>query len=150
MKKVLGVVLLTAALAGCDRRRPCTEAARGRGKHHYVIRQVVLQGDARRAVDDYLVRALVLYKRSGNRFGEGETVNAMGIGYARLGQHADAEEQYRKAVELRRTVGNRRGLATSLRNLGSALSQRGEFADATTHLQQARQLHEALLCAKGL
>jgi tetratricopeptide (TPR) repeat protein len=110
----------------------------------------ILQGDARRAVEDYLVRALVLYKRSGNRFGEGETVNAMGIGYARLGQHADAEEQYRKAVELRRSVGNRRGLATSLRNLGSALSQRGEFAEAATYLQQARTLHEALGDRGGL
>ena len=110
----------------------------------------ILQGDARRAVDDYLLRALVLYKRSSNRFGEGETVNAMGIGYARLGQHADAEEQYRKAVELRRSVGNRRGLATSLRNLGSALSQRGEFAEAATYLQQARALHEALGDRGGL
>lgn len=110
----------------------------------------ILQGNARQAVEDYLVRALVLYKRSGNRFGEGETVNAMGIGYARLGQHADAEEQYRKAVELRRTVGNRRGLATSLRNLGSALSQRGEFAEAATYLQQARALHEALGDRGGL
>ncbi|GAB3749040.1 protein kinase domain-containing protein [Lysobacter olei] len=110
----------------------------------------ILQGDARRAVDDYLVRALVLYKRSGNRFGEGETVNAMGIGYARLGQHADAEEQYRKAIELRRGVGNRRGLATSLRNLGSALSQRGEFAQAATHLEQARALHESLGDRGGL
>ncbi|KGM55982.1 serine/threonine protein kinase [Lysobacter daejeonensis GH1-9] len=110
----------------------------------------ILHGDARRAVEDYLVRALVLYKRSGNRYGEGETVNAMGIGYARLGQHADAEEQYRKAVELRRSVGNRRGLATSLRNLGSALSQRGEFAEATTFLQQARSLHESLGDRGGL
>lgn len=110
----------------------------------------ILQGDARRAVDDYLVRALVLYKRSGNRFGEGETVNAMGIGYARLGQHTDAEEQYRKAVELRRGVGNRRGLATSLRNLGSALSQRGEFAQAATYLEQARALHESLGDRGGL
>ena len=104
----------------------------------------ILQGQAQRAVDDYLVRALVLYKRSGNRYGEAEAVNALGIGYSRLGQIDDAEEQYRKAVELRRAVGNRRGLATSLRNLGSVLSQRGKFDEAATHLEQARTLHAEL------
>ncbi|MFD0739487.1 protein kinase [Lysobacter koreensis] len=110
----------------------------------------ILQGQARRAVDDYLVRALVLYKRSGNRYGEAETVNALGIGYGRLGQADDAEEQYRKAVELRRAVGNRRGLATSLRNLGSVLSQRGKLAEAATYLNQARALHGELDDRGGL
>jgi len=104
----------------------------------------ILQGQAQRAVDDHLVRALVLYKRSGNRFGEAETVNALGIGYSRLGQSDDAEEQYRKAVELRRAVGNRRGLATSLRNLGSVLSLRGKFDEAASYLDQARALHTEL------
>jgi len=104
----------------------------------------ILQGQAQRAVDDHLVRALVLYKRSGNRYGEAETVNALGIGYSRLGQSDDAEEQYRKAVELRRAVGNRRGLATSLRNLGSVLSLRGKFDEAASYLARARTLHAEL------
>ncbi|MHB8911681.1 MAG: protein kinase domain-containing protein [Lysobacter sp.] len=104
----------------------------------------ILQGQAQRAVDEHLVRALVLYKRSGNRYGEAETVNALGIGYSRLGQSGDAEEQYRKAVELRRAVGNRRGLATSLRNLGSVLSLRGQFDGAAAYLDQARALHTEL------
>jgi tetratricopeptide (TPR) repeat protein len=104
----------------------------------------ILHGQAQRAVDDYLVRALVLYKRSGNRYGEAETANALGIGYARLGQSDDAEEQYRKAVDLRRAVGNRRGLATSLRNLGNVLGLRGKFDEAESVLKQAGQLHAAL------
>jgi len=104
----------------------------------------ILAGQAQQAVDDYLVRALVLYKRSGNRYGEAETANALGIGYARLGQTAEAEKQYREAVELRRAVGNRRGLATSLRNLGNLLSQRGQFDEAASLLKQAGELHAAL------
>ena len=104
----------------------------------------ILAGQAQQAVDDYLVRALVLYKRSGNRYGEAETANALGIGYARLGQTAEAEKQYREAVELRRAVGNRRGLATSLRNLGNLLSQRGQFVEAASLLKQAGELHAAL------
>ena len=47
------------------------------------------------------MRALVLYKRSRNLYGEAETVNALGVGYGRLGQTADAAYLYLKAVELR-------------------------------------------------
>ncbi|HEU0306359.1 MAG TPA: tetratricopeptide repeat protein, partial [Lysobacter sp.] len=110
----------------------------------------ILAGQAQIAVDEYLVRALVLYRRSGNRYGEAETANAMGIGYARLGQSDDAEQQYREAVELRRAVGNRRGLATSLRNLGNILSQRGKFGEAADALKQAGELHAALGDRAGL
>lgn len=110
----------------------------------------ILHGQPRRAVEDYLVRALVLFKRSGNRFGEAETVNALGIGYGRLAQIDDAEEQYRKAVELRRAVGNRRGLATSLRNLANVLVSRGRLDEAARHYEQARALHAELGDRDGL
>ncbi|KGM57597.1 hypothetical protein N799_05975 [Lysobacter arseniciresistens ZS79] len=110
----------------------------------------ILSGDARRAVDDHLVRALVLYKRSRNGFGEAETVNALGVGYGRLGQTADAIEQYRKAVELRGLVGNRRGVATSLRNLANLYALTGDFEQAAGHLARARTLHEELGDRAGL
>ncbi len=104
----------------------------------------ILQGNARVAVDDHLTRALVGFKRSRNLFGEAETVNALGVGYGRLGQTADAAEQYRKAIELRRRLGNRRGVATSLRNLANTLSLTGDFAGADQALQEARTLNIAL------
>ncbi|GGK03470.1 serine/threonine-protein kinase [Luteimonas terricola] len=110
----------------------------------------LLSGDAQRAVDDHLVRALVLYKRSRDAYGEAETVNALGIGYARLGQTADAIEQYRKAVDLRRAVGNRRGVATSLRNLANVLALTGQFDEAAGYLEQARALHAELGDQEGL
>ena len=110
----------------------------------------IMHGDLRPAVDDYLVRALVLYKRSRNAFGEAETVNALGVGYSRLGQTADAEEQYRKAVELRRALGDRRGVASSLRNLAQMSMIRGHFDDAQAQLQEARGLFETLGDPGGL
>jgi len=110
----------------------------------------ILHGQAQPAVDDYLTRALVQYKRGGNRYGEGETENALGIGYARLGQNDHALAQYRNAVELRRAVGNRRGLATSLRNLGNVLVLTGRFDEAARSLQQARGLYAALDDRHGL
>ncbi len=110
----------------------------------------IMQGEARRAVDDYLVRALVLYKRGRNLYGVAETTNALGIGYGRLGQTANAEEQYRKAAALQRDVGNRRGVATSLRNLANILSLRGAFDEAGSALAQARALTVELDDREGL
>lgn len=104
----------------------------------------ILQGDPREAVEEHLVRALVLYKRGRSAFGEAETTNAMGVGYARLGQVEDAEEQYRKAAALRRELGDRRGLASSLRNLAQLAMVRGHFDAARDNLAEAGALFEQL------
>lgn len=104
----------------------------------------ILQGDARRAVDEYLLRALVLYKRSRHVFGEAESANALGIGYARLGQSANAAEQYGHALRLRRSLDDRRGIAASLRNLAQLATFRGELDEANTLLGEARGHAEAL------
>ncbi len=109
----------------------------------------ILQGQARVAVDDYLTRALVAFKRSRDLYGEAETINALGVGYGRLGQTDDAVEQFRKAIELRRRLGNRRGEATSLRNLANKLSLGGDFAGAGEALRQARAINLGLGDAAG-
>ena len=110
----------------------------------------IMHGDLRPAVDEYLVRALVLYKRSRNVFGEAETVNALGVGFSRLGQTGEAAEQYRKAVELRRALGDRRGVASSLRNLAQLAIIQGRFDQAQAQLGEARLLFEALGDRNGL
>jgi len=110
----------------------------------------ILKGDAQHAVDDYLVRALVQFKRSRDLYGQAETVNALGIGYGRLGQTEDAAEQYRQAIALRTIIGNQRGEATSLRNLGNILTLTGKFDEAAKLLEQARALHAKLGDREGL
>ncbi len=104
----------------------------------------ILHGDPRDAVENHLVRALVLYKRGRSAFGEAETTNAMGVGYARLGQTDDAEEQYRKALGLRRELGDRRGVASSLRNIAQVAIIRRRFDEAQASLDEARTLFDAL------
>lgn len=104
----------------------------------------LLRGDPRRALDDQLVRALVLYKRSRNAYGEAETVNAMGIGYLRLGQATEAEEQFQRALVLRRELADRRGVAATLRNLAHLATIRGRDEQAETHLSEAAVLYAAL------
>jgi tetratricopeptide (TPR) repeat protein len=110
----------------------------------------IMNGDIGSAVDESLVRALVLYKRGRNAFGQAETVNALGVGYSRLGQSDDAREQYAKAVELRRALGDRRGVASSLRNLAQINTVQGRYAEAQAQLDEARGLFEAIADAEGI
>lgn len=104
----------------------------------------ILRGDPRRAVDDYLLRALVLYKRGRNPHGEAETANALGIGYSRLGQSGEADEQYRRALALRRALNDRRGTASTLRNLAQIAVLRGSADEAQVQLTEARGLYQSL------
>ncbi|MCI2263005.1 serine/threonine-protein kinase [Xanthomonas indica] len=104
----------------------------------------ILSGNAATAVDDDLLRAQLLFRRGRDLYGEAETVNALGVGYGRLGLAQQAQAQYLRAVELRRQVGNRRGVATSLRNLAGTLSVGGAFADAEQKLRQAQALYSEL------
>lgn len=104
----------------------------------------ILQGEPREAVENHLVRALVLYKRGRSTFGEAETTNALGVGYARLGQTADADEQYRKALALRRELDDRRGMASSLRNIAQLAIIHGRFDEAQASLDEARGLFAAI------
>ena len=110
----------------------------------------ILRGEVKAAVDEYLVRALLLFKRGRNAWGEAETINALGVGYARLGQMQDAQEQYSKAVVLRRELGNRRGVASTLRNLAQIALIRGDHDTAAKQLAEARALFEALDDRTGL
>ncbi|HEX7917430.1 tetratricopeptide repeat protein, partial [Rudaea sp.] len=104
----------------------------------------IQQGNAQRAVDDYLLHALVLRTRAGDAAGEAEVRNALGIGYERLGQLEAATEQYEKAVAMRDKLGDKRALATSLRNLAVVQAVQGDGAGAERSLDRAKGLLEAL------
>jgi tetratricopeptide (TPR) repeat protein len=110
----------------------------------------ILRGELRAAVEDQLVRALVLYKRARHAFGEAETVNALGVGYSRLGQTAEAQAHFRDAVARRRALDDRRGVASSLRNLAQLATVQGQFAEAQAQLEEARTLFAELHDDDGL
>jgi tetratricopeptide (TPR) repeat protein len=105
-------------------------------------RTAIQQGQPRAAVDDYLVRALVLNTRAGNASAEAETRNALGIGYDRLGQPDAAIEQYVRAAAMREKLGDKFGLAKTLRNLAVVQSVSGQRDAAEKSLDRARQLLE--------
>jgi tetratricopeptide (TPR) repeat protein len=100
-------------------------------------------------VDEDLVRALVLYKRGRNLYGEAKRSTRSAWATARWAD-TGCREQYGKAVELRRALGNRRGVATSLRNLANVLSLTGQYDDAEARLKEARAINASLGDRAGL
>ncbi len=107
-------------------------------------RSTIKQGDAQSAVDDYLVRALVLNTRAGNDAAAAETHNAIGIGYERLGQLDAAAEQDTRAAAMREKLGDKAGMAKSLRNLAIVQAESGDRAAADKTLDRVKSLLEGL------
>jgi len=105
-------------------------------------RYSIQQGQAQRAVDDYLVRALVLNTRARDAAAEAETRNALGIGYERLGQLDASIEQYTRAATMRERLGDTTGLARTLRNLAIVQAERGDREAAERTLDRVKGLLE--------
>ncbi|HXT20131.1 MAG TPA: tetratricopeptide repeat protein, partial [Thermoanaerobaculia bacterium] len=110
----------------------------------------IQSGDSRKALDDYLVRALVIQNQLENRQGRADVLNAMGIAAEQLGRGDEAEESYKKAAALREQIGDTRGWATTLRNLARLSTVRGRPAEAAARITQARGLLEQLGDRRGI
>ena len=105
-------------------------------------RTAIEQGHAQSAVDEYLIRALVLNTRSGNQAAIALTRNAIGVGYERLGQFDAAGEQYGLATALYERLGDEEGQAKSLRNLALVQAVRGDRDAAGRTLERVKKLLE--------
>ncbi|MGN6518244.1 MAG: protein kinase domain-containing protein [Dokdonella sp.] len=111
----------------------------------YALGKYAIQaGDAKRAVDEYLVRAQVLANRLDDRRMRADVSNALGIGYRRLGQLTLAAEQLVHAEQLRSDLGDRRGQAATLRNLATVQSIQGDFSGARAALDKAASIIQPL------
>jgi tetratricopeptide (TPR) repeat protein/TolB-like protein len=104
----------------------------------------ILAGESRKAVDDYLVRALVVQNNLRSQQGRADVLNAFGVAYRELGELTRAEEKYKEAADLRREVGDRRGYGTTLRNLAQIQTARGAHDDAAATLASAIDIFDAL------
>lgn len=104
----------------------------------------ILSGQSRVAIDEYLVRAMVLQNKLRNRQGQADVMNAFGVAYRELGEIAQAEQSYGRAAELRKEIGDERGYAASLHNLAQIAIYRGDFDAAESKLLEAKQTYEKL------
>ena len=128
-----------------DRAIPALEGAVRLAPHHprawYLLAKYsILAGNARRAVDDYLVHALVVQNQLGSEEGRADVLNAFGVAFRKLGEMARAAESYEQAAAIRRRIGDQRGYATTLRNLATIHLVRGEYAAAQRQLEEALPL----------
>ncbi|HEV8580404.1 MAG TPA: tetratricopeptide repeat protein [Thermoanaerobaculia bacterium] len=104
----------------------------------------IFAGNSRRAIDEYLVHALVVQNQLGSDEGRADVLNAFGVAYRELGEMERAAENYEQAAVIRRRIGDERGYATTLRNLASLHTVRGEYAAARRLLDQAQPILERL------
>lgn len=98
----------------------------------------ILQGNARRAADDYLVKALVIQNRLSNDQGKADVLNATGIAKAQLGNAEEASDYYRQALAIRQRIGDERGVAAVLANLARISLRDGRYDEARQDLLSAR------------
>ncbi len=110
----------------------------------------ILAGDVRPAIDDYLVRALVVQNQLGSEEGRADVLNAFGVAWRELGEMDRAAESYTQAAAIRKRIGDERGYATTLRNLASLDSVRGEHAAAERKLGEALAILERLGDGPGI
>ncbi|HKH45427.1 MAG TPA: tetratricopeptide repeat protein [Thermoanaerobaculia bacterium] len=107
-------------------------------------------GNARRAIDEYLVHALVVQNQLGGDEGRADVLNAFGVAYHNLGEMERAEESYEQAADIRRRIGDERGYATTLRNLANLHLIRGDYAVAEKQLEEALALLERVGDGPGI
>jgi tetratricopeptide (TPR) repeat protein len=130
------------ALLAADPQDPDALLARGRN--------ALRSDDARQAVDVFLGPALQLFTRLEDVRGRADTLQALGVGYERLGQPTPAAEQFERAAQLRELAGDARGAATSLRNVAYGHGLEGRFDAARAAFSRARALLEPLGDAAAL
>jgi tetratricopeptide (TPR) repeat protein/TolB-like protein len=113
-------------------------------------RNMILAGDVRKAVTDPLVRALALMTQYGNDQGRGDVVNAMGVGYQRLGEYPQAIARYGEAAAIRAQIGDERGTAVTRKNRASIHLSMGQLAEAEPDLVAARDIYTRIGDRRGL
>jgi len=87
-----------------------------------------------------LKRRLVLLRRTGNRRGEGQTLNLIGLNLVRLGQLSEANGYLQQAYAILRQIGERLGEALSLNYLGILAGQRQAFDEGLAYLNRGLAL----------
>ncbi|MEZ5454588.1 MAG: serine/threonine-protein kinase [Lysobacteraceae bacterium] len=107
-------------------------------------RLAILNGQAGEAVEDYLLRGLILASRVKDREAQARITNAIGMGYRSLGQPDQAIDNFDRAARLWRQLGHSEGEATALLNLGSERSLQGDFDAASEALGRAETLAREL------
>jgi CHAT domain-containing protein/tetratricopeptide (TPR) repeat protein len=102
----------------------------------------------RKSIEKYY-EALELYRRSGDRDGEADTVNNIGMIYYSLGETQTALEKFNEALPIIRVLGDRRGEATALNNIGIVYHSLGQTQKALEKFNEDLPIRRALGDRRG-
>ncbi len=94
-------------------------------------------------------KALDLYRKTGNRQKEADSLNNLGNAYSLLGQYQSAIDYYQQSLAIEREIGNRNGEASSLVNLGSVYVSLGQYQSAIDYYQQSLSILQEIGDRKG-
>ncbi len=101
-----------------------------------------LTTEAARA-QELLEPALEIFRRARLTEAEADTLCALGLAHARLGDPERALELYRQALELQRELGHLQGIAITLNNIGLTYAENGRPTEAFEHLEASLPLRRA-------
>lgn len=82
----------------------------------------------------------MIQREIGDRFGEAQTLNNLGIVRRLLGQFPEAITNFQASLRIKHDLGDRQGVATSLSNLAHAYQQVGKFDQAIMAADEALTL----------
>lgn len=87
---------------------------------------------------------LAYFRETGDRWGAGRTLKALGVAAAIRGDNAEAHARYLEALALFRDLANPWGMAKALLNLGELAQTEGDFALAEDRYREALHVAQAL------
>ncbi len=106
--------------------------------HHDIGRCLRILGNPQ--ADAHYQQALEVWQRTDNAVGMAITLNNMGVGYHRAGDHARALETLGEARAKARQIGSRRSEAYACCSVGDVYRDQGEIARALERYHQSAEL----------
>ena len=106
--------------------------------HHDIGRCLRLLGNPQ--ADEHYQQALKVWRRTDNAVGMAVTLNNIGVGYHRAGNHPGAIATLGEARAMARQIGSRRSEAYALCSLGDVYRDQGEIARALELYHQSFEL----------
>ena len=91
-----------------------------------------------------LEQALEIYRETGDRAGEGTTLNNIGYIYSARGENAMALDYLQKSLKIYREIGNRQGEGTTLNNISLISFAHGEYVTALDFLQKSLEIRREI------
>ncbi len=85
----------------------------------------------------YAAECLALRQSLGDREGEGQALNVLGLATMYQGDHRTARDYHERSLAIKRELGRLRGIPSSLRNLGVIAFQERDYAAARALFEES-------------